>query len=109
MFALLGFWIFVCVFCSIKLDVAAAIMSTTSKVILRNIWIFLVPIVGYAVMFGYLYLQFMAFFYMLTRGNVTRHSKDGSCDWVAKKLDPIAENLCLYYTLDYQGDKSFVW
>lgn len=54
LYGLLGFWALVCIVCSAKLDIAASIMQTTAKVILRNVWIFLVPIVGYILIGGYL-------------------------------------------------------
>ena len=90
MFALLGLWVLVCIICSVKLDIAASIMQTTAKVILRNVWIFLIPLVGYVLIGGYLALQGMAFFYLLTRGHIERHNKDGYCTSLAQDVDPIA-------------------
>lgn len=54
LYGLLGFWVLVCIICSVKLEIAASIMQTTAKVILRNVWIFLIPLVGYALIGAYL-------------------------------------------------------
>ena len=56
LFGFLGFWVLVCFICSVKLEIAASIMQTTAKVILRNVWVFLVPLVGYALLGAYLVL-----------------------------------------------------